>query len=255
MFEIKLLQNQAFLISNFLLIASKFDESDSKYDKKMETQNAELNKRIKEEADKLNQHISEKILATRKLIADQRLELYEVINDQLNKAEQQLKEEKAKIYKELDVNREEATFTFEFENINAFLDSDHKEKRASEYFFCRSIKWYIGLLRTVNEEDGESYLSIRLYAHNPSDSYTGWSIATKFGFKLLVGEKEELDLNPKYEEKTATSEDPFGGYTRSLKIAHLKKEKYLENDRIRLQVHLIAKPLQRQGPLTEEPKN
>lgn len=248
-------------------------------DKKLTDRADELDERISREVKKIIDTVNERNQLILKIIDDRRVELYEAIDQQVTKAEEQLKEEKKKIWDELgalrkeiekhegfndaekvlrkirevDVNREEATFTFESDNITAFLDSDHKEKRASEYFYVRGIQWYLGMSRNVAA--GESYLAVRLYARNPADSYTDWSIHAKFKYRVVVGEKViSLDYydNEATFQRTEGSVDSFGGFTRALKIADLKKEKFIENDRIRLQIHLDAKPLQRQGYLADD---
>ena len=239
-----------------------------------------LDEHLKLEVNRINEIIRRQTTLIVKLISDQRLELYEAINDQLIKAEKQLTEEKAKIYKEIEelrdaiqnhkgfsetelvmqkikevnVNREEATYEFEFDNMTEFLESELNERRASEYFFVRGIKWYLGIeVRKTGPTSKVKLFSINLYAHNPSESYRTWSTKTKFEI-TYVNDVPSLSWTRKYKNRFTKStyrKDDCLGY-QSLPVAELIEKGFVKNDRIRVKVHLAAEPLQRHGYIDED---
>ena len=235
---------------------------------------------VKADVDKIYEVIRQHTAIFSKVIGDQRIEMYEAINDQLTKAEEELLKEKAIIYEEidslkdsiqnhkgfgdteqimeklrvLDVYRGEATHTFEFDNITEFLASELQERQGSEYFFCRGIKWYLGL-ETSKDSLEERHLKIYLYAHNPSDTYSTWSIKTNFEISLL-NEKTSLNVIKKYKDqrfaKSPNFMDVSRGYEPFPEISELMAKEFVKNDRIRVQVHLTTEPLKRQGFVDED---
>lgn len=91
----------------------------------------------------------------------------------------------------MDINRSEANYTFEINDVRDFIDSGRF--RGSEFFFCRSMRFFVDL-RYNTFYDGTPYLSAWLLRHNPSDNYY-YSMKTSFEFRLVnwLGKSDKVE--------------------------------------------------------------
>lgn len=143
---------------------------------------------------------------------------------------------------DVDTNRPEATFIFEIKDAENFLNSG--KKRASQFFFCRSMRFYLGLQKIY--ADGEYYLAVYLYRFNPSDPFA-YSIETDFELTLL---NRASSLNKVLEIvhtfKSSSSYDGRGE-AKFISISELTGfgNGWIEDDTIKMQVHLRCEDFKR----------
>ena len=134
----------------------------------------------------------------------------------------------------VDINRPEANFTFEINDVQPLLDS--RKSRGSEFFFCRSIRFYV-IAQNVYFEGGE-YFGVYLSVHNPSDTYY-YSMATSYEFRLVNWNGKE-DKIEKFNFNFGDGRSSNHGNTKFLPISMLTSPSggWVKNDKLQLKVNL-----------------
>ena len=135
---------------------------------------------------------------------------------------------------EIDVQRPEANFIYEINDVQAFLNS--KKSRGSEFFFCRSMRFYIELKYAYFE--GDEYFGVCLKCHNPSDTFD-YSMATSYEFRLVnwLGKEDKIE---KFNFNFVRNLDDTHGNTKFLPITVLTNPSngWVRDDKLRLKVNL-----------------
>lgn len=144
--------------------------------------------------------------------------------------------------RDVDTNRPETTFTFAIPDAKSFLDS--KKRRGSEFFYCRSMKFYLGM-KHAYWQDGY-YLEVFLFRFNPSDVYD-YSITTEFELRLInFGGKPDKVLKVKHTFEKSNTYDGRGE-RQFIAISDLTNlsNGWIKDDTIKLQLHLKCNEFRR----------
>lgn len=141
----------------------------------------------------------------------------------------------------VDVNRREATFTFQLNDVTDFLNS--RKSRGSEFFYCGGMRFFLNLRN--KQIDWEDYLDVSLVRFNPSDNYT-YFMKTEFELRLInVRRRADLVVQAKY---TFAKDKPEAhGKEDFVKTWELKyfSSDYVWMDSLKVQVHLQCDPIRR----------
>lgn len=143
---------------------------------------------------------------------------------------------------EVDTNRPETTFIFEIKDAQKFLDSE--QQRASQFFHCKSMRFYLGMRKVYT--DGTYYLAVYLYRFNPSDPFS-YSIQTDFKLTLL---NRASSLNKVLKiQHTFESRSSYDGRgdQKFISISELTGfgNGWIQDDTIKMQVHLRCENFRR----------
>lgn len=141
----------------------------------------------------------------------------------------------------MDINRAEANFTFELNDVMSFLNS--RNYRGSEFFFCRSMRFFIDLKYWVWE--GVPHLAVFLVRFNPSDSYY-YKMRTEFELRLVnwLG-KEDHVLETKNEYIKNTPEGHGSKAFIPINDLLWPSNGWVKDDKLKLKVHLKCGPFYR----------
>lgn len=141
-----------------------------------------------------------------------------------------------------DINRPEATFVFESNNITAFLEDPSVESmnfsknyRMSEFFYIRGIAWYIKFI-VVKKDDDKKYLKTFLAVHNPLDD-SNWSVDAFIRLRIInqSGKRDEFygTTKNKFDKNDLT-----WGYSNYISVDDLKNKQFIKNDTIKIEVYV-----------------
>ena len=155
----------------------------------------------------------------------------------------ELKGELQREIKEVDVNRVEASF--ELADVFKFFEIE-SNKRRSDKFWCRGLKWSIGVGWKLKKEDNSKQLGVFLFCEN--DDQMKWSCKSNRKLILLnnLPEKKNLILGPishTFDRKEGRGCDEFISYSELVD----KKNGYIKDDKIVLGVELKAELVVRLG--------
>ena len=203
--------------------------------------------RFEKERSEARQEFNEQLMEIeklQKLIGEQKAKLTQQIENlqkRIKQAQEQIgaKDEELQSLeqsiKEADVNKDEVTFAFEVDSIAA----NTREKRFSEYFHCRGIRWYLAVTQSTLSNDGRNFLIIALHAQNREEH--NWRIVIDFELSILnqSGKKDMIVFE--LEDETFKNYHNNLGWANGILIEELESGGFLKDGKMKVQVKLKAK--------------
>lgn len=135
---------------------------------------------------------------------------------------------------DVDIHRSETSFTFVINDALEFLDS--RDHRGSEFFYCRSMRFFLDLKHNVVNQD--SYLAVQLTRFNPSDEYS-YSMRTSFELRLLnfLGKPDKVVEREYAFEKNESEAFGRPDFIRVNELIN-SQNGWTQADTLKMQVHL-----------------
>lgn len=140
----------------------------------------------------------------------------------------------------MDIHKSEVNFTFEIADVQELFDR-RDENWGSEFFYCRSIPFYVNLKYA---RGGNDYLSAGLVLYNPMDTYT-YHMSGVYELRL-VNWQGKGDFIRKYEYVFDESGKVFGPrfFISATDLLHEPSD-WIKDKKIKLKVNLTCGNLYR----------
>lgn len=155
----------------------------------------------------------------------------ERMNEQRNKIIEQLQRK----IEEVDVNKSEATFIFEFKNVTDFLNAKREVRRSDDSVYLRGLAFDLKL-NTKTSPQNDRFLAITLTANSPFD-HVDFSIELSYELRLvnqLPQKVNRTDTNSALLKKSGNK--LVWPYFAT--IDQLMSDGFIKNDTIMLEIHL-----------------